>query len=128
MQTSTVDGLADPRAAAAWQALHDAVLEAVRIITPKELCWRLQITPQYLTEALHNLNRKGFRLEWLPTVILMAPIDSVSAILRALAELRSFDVTRKRVLSPEEELAATREALKRIAPGVLTIVDKEIGK
>ena len=120
--------LSDPRATDAWVKLHDAVEEAVKLITPKELAFRLDISHSYLTEALHNLNRKGFRLEWLPTVILMAPIDAIAPILRALADLRGFSVERKRQMTEAEELAATREALKRLAPGVLTLVDKEIGK
>jgi hypothetical protein len=122
----TTDNLTDE--GRAWVALHDAVLEAVRLITPKELCFRLGITAQYLTEALHNLNRKGFRLEWLPTVILMAPIDAVAPIVRALAELRGFTVERKKQLTAAEELVATRDVLKRVAPGVLSLVDQELGK
>jgi hypothetical protein len=124
----TTGSLNDPRATDAWIRLHDAVEEAIKLITPKELAFRLDISHSYLTEALHNLNRKGFRLEWLPTVILMAPIDAVAPILRALADLRGFAVERKRQMTEGEELAATREALKRLAPGVLTLVDKEIGK
>lgn len=124
----TTEAAADPRERDGRVALHDAVLGAIRLITAKELCFRLGITPQYLTEALHNLNRKGFRMDWLVTVLLMAPIDAVPPILSALGNLRSFDFTRRRVMTEGEELAATRDALKRLAPGVLTLVDKEIGK
>jgi hypothetical protein len=124
----SIASLSDPRAAVAWNALHEAVNEAIKLITPKELAFRLDISPSYLTEALHNLNRKGFRLEWLPTVLLMAPIDAVAPILRALGDLRGFEVTRKRQMSEAEELTATREALRRLAPGVLALVDREIGK
>jgi len=125
VSTNSVD---DPRAFASWIALHDALVDAVRLITPKELCFRLGITPQYLSEALHNKNSKGFRAEWIPTVISMAPLDAVVPILRALAEQRGFDLVRKRVMTEGEELAATREALKRLAPAMLTLVDKEIGR
>jgi len=118
----------DPRATAAWFALHDAIENAVRLITPKELCFRLGISAQYLSEALHNKNSKGFRVEWLTTVIAMAPLEAVLPILRAMCDLRGFDVERKKQLTPEQELAATRDALKRLAPAVLDLVDKEIGK
>lgn len=132
MQLTTADVGNDP-ATKGWLALHDALVEAVRLITPKELCFRLGITAQYLSEALAGKitkdgKSKGFRLEWLPTVISMAPIDSVTSILRALAEVRGFDIERRKVLTPEQELAATREVLRRVAPGVLQLVDKEIGK
>jgi hypothetical protein len=115
-------------AAEAWEDLRAALRNAVQLITPKELCFRLRITDTYLSEALRNKNSKGFRLEWLPTVILMAPLDAVPPILRALAKLRAFEVERKKVLTPEEELARTRDALKRLAPGVLALVDEEIGR
>ncbi len=124
----TMGSVDDPRAQAAWISLHEALLDAVRLITPKELCFRLGITATYLSEALHGKNSKGFRLEWLPTVLSMAPLDAVVPMLRALAELRGFDVERRKQLTPEQELSATREAMKRLAPGVLALVDKELGK
>jgi hypothetical protein len=112
----------------AWIALHEAVVDAVRLITPKELCFRLEITPTYLSDALHGKNSKGFRLEWLPMVLELAPLESVRAILRALGEIRGFEFQARKVLTPEQELAATRDALRRIAPGVLALVDKEVGR
>ena len=127
MQLTTESALA-PRERDAIVALHDAIVEAVRLITPKELCFRLGITQQYLTEAVHYTNRKGFRADWLVPVIAMAPIEAVAPILKALAELRNFDVTRRKIMTEGEELRATREVLARVAPGVLTLVDKEIGK
>lgn len=125
LTTATAD---DSPAAKSWAALHDAVVDAVRLITPKELCFRLGITPQYLSDAIGGKNSKGFRLEWLPTVLSMASPDARGAILRALSHFFGFDVERRKVLTPEQELAATRDALKRIAPGVLQLVDREIGK
>lgn len=127
LQLSTGDA-EDARAARGLVALHDALVDAVRLITPKELCFRLGITAQYLSDALHGKNNKGFRLEWLPHVLSMAPLDATVAILRALADVRGFEVERRKVLTPEQELSATREALKRLAPAVLALVDKEIGK
>lgn len=111
-----------------WVALHDALVDAVRLITPKELCFVLGITPQYLSDALGGKNSKGFRAEWIPTVLRMAPPSAAAAILRAQAEICGFDIERKKVLTPEQELHATREALQRLAPAVLALVDKEIGK
>lgn len=124
----TTSALMDPRAAVAWTALHEAVDAAIKLISIKELAYRLDISPSYLTEALHGLNRKGFRLEWLPTVLLMAPIAAVPPIYAALGDLRGFEFSRKRQMTEAEELAATREALKRLAPAVLVLVDQEIGK
>lgn len=113
----------DPRV-----ALRTAIEDAVRLITPKELCFRLGITAQYLSDALHSKNSKGFRSDWLAVVIEMAPLESAIAILRALGERRGLEIVRKKKLTPEEENAAMREVLRREAPGVLALVDKELGR
>jgi hypothetical protein len=116
------------RALTAWEDLHAALADAVRLITPKELCFRLRITDTYLSEALRGKNSKGFRLEWLTTVVEMAPLDAVLPILRALAELRGCEVTKKKQRTPEEKYHAHRDAMMRLAPGVLALIDKEIGE
>lgn len=121
MQLTTSD---DP----SWLALHDAFVNAVRLITPKELCFKLNITAQYLSAALNYQQSKGIRLEWLLTVIRMAPIEAVAPILRALADIRGFEVERRKTLTPEEENVATRAILQRVAPGVLELIDRELGK
>lgn len=114
------------RAAKALEDLHLALATAVRLITPKELGYRFGVGQPYISDIVSG--KKRFPLEWVPTVILMAPIEAVAPILIALADLRSFKVERKREMSTEEELKATREVLSRLAPGVLALVDKEIGK
>ena len=114
------------RAAAALEDLRLALAAAVRLITPKELCFRLGIGQPYLSDITNG--KKRFPLEWVPTVILMAPIEAVPPILMALAQLRSFKVERVKQMSPEEELKATREVMGRLAPGVLALIDKELGK
>lgn len=128
MEQLTMGRVTDPAAADAWARLYSALIEACVLITPKELAHRLDIAPSYLTEALHGKNNKGFRLEWLPTVLLMAPVDNVAAILRALCDLRGFAVERKRQMTEAEELAALREWMHRKASAVLQMADKEIGK
>ncbi len=132
MQVSAETAI-DLKASQSWIALHDAIVDAVRLVTPKELCFKLGITAPYLSEALSGKTSKdgktrGFRLEWLPVLISMAPIDAVAAILRALAELRGFEIERKKTMTPEEKLTRQREALQRLAPGVLALLDKEIGE
>lgn len=114
------------RAEAALEDLRIALAAAIRLITPKELCYRLKIGQPYLSEITGG--KKRFPLEWLPTVLLMAPVEAVAPILVALADLRGFKVERKKVMTEGEELRATREVLGRLAPGVLALVDKEIGK
>ena len=118
----------DTRARDAWIALHDALVDAIRIITPKEVCYRLGINAQYLSDAINGKNSKGLRAEWIPHLLSMAPPDARAAILRAQAEHFGFEVERKKVLTPEQENVAIKDALKRLAPAVLALVEKEIGK
>jgi hypothetical protein len=129
----SIGGIEDPqvaadkaRALAALEDLRLAIAAAVRLITPKELCFRLGIGQPYLSEITSG--KKRFPLEWLPTVLLMAPIDAVGPILVALADVRGFKVERKKQMTEGEELRATRDVLGRLAPGVLALIDKEIGK
>lgn len=114
------------RAAEALDELRLALGSAVRLITPKEICFRLGIGQPYLSDIISG--KKRFPLEWLPVVVLMAPIEAVAPILVALAKLRGFRVERVKQMTPEEELRAQREVLKRVAPGVLELVDKELGR
>jgi len=118
----------DSTAQASWLALHDALADAIRVITPKEVCFALGITATYLSEALHGKNSKGFRAEWVPTVLALAPLECRLRIVRALTDHFGLSVEPRKILTPEQELAATREAMKRLAPGVLALVDKELGK
>jgi hypothetical protein len=96
----------DPRT-----ALRDAIADAVRLITPKELCFRLGITAQYLSDALHGKNSKGFRSDWLSVVVEMAPLESAIAIMRALGERRGLEITRRKELTPEERLTRLEQRI-----------------
>jgi hypothetical protein len=129
VQQLTLGEVGEPLKDPAWPAFRDALAEAVRLITPKELCFQLGISAQYLSDALRNTNSKGFRVEWLLAVLRMAPHDARLALLRAMADVAGYMAPeRKRELTAAEELAATREAMQRLAPGLLALVDKEIGK
>ncbi len=128
MTQLSMGSVRDPHSADSWARLQAAVIEATVLITPKELAYRLDIAPSYLTEAIHEKNNKGFRLSWLPEVIRMAPLDLVPPILRSIAELRGFTVEKRKKLTAEEKNVATREVLRRIAPGLLPLIDGEVGE
>lgn len=114
------------RAAEALEELRTALATAIKLITPKEICFRFGVGQPYLSDIVSG--KKRFPLEWVPTVVLMAPIEAVPPILDALARLRGFDLVRKKTRTPEEELKAEREVLARLAPGLLAIIDKELGR
>lgn len=118
----------DDPAQEARLTLHDALVDAVRVITPKELCFALGITAQYLSDALHGKNSKGFRADWIPVVMTLAPAELRLRLGKALCEHFGLTVEPRKVLTPEQELAATREIAKRMAPGLLALIDKELGR
>jgi hypothetical protein len=111
-----------------WSELHQALLQAVAVITPKELCWRLKITPQYLSDAFAERDRKGVKASWIPVIIALAPDPARAAILRALAAPVGYDVQRRRELTPEEKLARVQERIaQRFGQAGLEFLAEEIG-
>lgn len=105
----TMGAIADPQEKTAWDRLEETVIAAIAAITPKELCWRLKIKPGYLSDAIEGRDRKGIRLEWLPVILAMAPDMHRRAILAELAAPCSYEVVRRKELTPEERLAALEE-------------------
>lgn len=126
MQLS-IGAVRDPNAADCWSRLQETVAEACALVTAKELAYRLDIAPSYLNEALHEKNNKGFRLSWLPTVLLMTTETSFDSIVGTQAALRGRTLEKRKQLTPEEELVALRAAVGRMAPAVLQMADAEIG-
>lgn len=107
----TFGAVRDPQTGAAWSRLLEAIREAVVVITPKELAYRLDIQPSYLSEALAGRDRKGVRAEWLPTILAMAPDALRHSILAELAAPLGFEVVRRQDLSPEERLARLEQRI-----------------
>jgi|SRR6187551_3117475 len=102
----------DPRAAEQWTRLLDVVRDAVAVITPKELAYRLDIQPSYLSEALAGQNRKGLRLEWLQPILNMAPEPARVGIGTELFAPLGYELVRRQQLTPEEKL---RQLEQRVA-------------
>jgi hypothetical protein len=100
----TFGAVRDPHHGSSWSRLLEAIREAVAVITPKELAYRLDIQPSYLSEALVGRDRKGVRAEWMPTILAMAPEGARVAILTELAAPVGLEVVRRTNLTPEERL------------------------
>lgn len=107
----TFGAVRDPRNVESWSRLLDVLRDAVMVITPKELAFRLDIQPSYLSEALRGHDRKGIRAEWIPTILAMAPEANRIAILGELAAQCGFEVIRRKDLSPEERLARLEQRI-----------------
>ena len=92
----------DTQGTAEWEHAKEALIQAIALITPKELCWRLGIKEQYLSDAIFERDRKSIKAAWIPTILAMAPDSAREAVLRALADPVRFDVARRKELTPEE--------------------------
>lgn len=117
-----------------WERVLVAVRATVDRLTPKEVAHALDVSPSTLCEALANRGtaedkgRKRIALEWLSTILRMAGEADRLAILEALALPVGYQVARRRVLTPAEELAALRATIGRLAPGVLDLADKDMSR
>lgn len=124
----TFGAVRDPEDGHAWTGLLDAIAAAIHSITPKELCFALNIKASYLSDALRGVDRKGIRLEWLPTILALAPAGDQMAIVSELAAMCGLEVVLRKTRTPEEELRLTRELMGRYAPLLLREIDKELHK
>jgi hypothetical protein len=112
-----------------WADMLAWLRRAVDVIGHKEVAFKLDIAPSQLTDALLERERKDVKAKWLPTVARMAPEEMRTEYVRLINVSLGYDVPKRaRVRTPEEELREMRELLKREAPGVLAIVDKELGR
>lgn len=112
----------------AWDAQLEAIKRAVYEATPKEASYRLGVAAPYLLDALRGADRKHVQARWVrPLVIEMATEETRLAFLSAFCG-RFYEVKRRAELPPDVELAKTREVMARLAPALLTLVDKELGR
>lgn len=109
----TMGAIGFPQADSEWDRIRQRLIEAIAVITPKELCWRLGIKPQYLSDALEERDRKGIKAEWIPVILALSPDSMRLAILRELAGQVGFDVERRKELTAEEKNARWEERVKQ---------------
>jgi hypothetical protein len=115
--------------AAEWEVELAWLRRAVDVIGHKELAYALDIKPSNLTDALLERERKEIKGRWLPTILRMIPEEMRGEYLRIICSGLGYETPKRiRTKTSAEELREMRDALQRIAPGVLTLVDKEIGK
>lgn len=112
-----------------WAAILAWFRRAVDVLGHKEVAFKLDVAPSNLTDALNERERKDVKLKWLSTVLRMCPETLVREYLEILSRQHGYEAPKRvKVRTPEEELREMRELLKREAPGVLAIVDKELGR
>lgn len=114
-----------------WARVVDAVRAAVNRLGVKEVAHALDVAPSTLCEALADREEKGRKrlaLEWLCTILRMAADIDRLAILEAIAIPVGYVPQRRRVMTPEEEVAHLRRVVGRVAPIALEVADKEMGR
>jgi len=111
-----------------WAEILAWFRRAVDVLGHKEVAYRLDVQPSQLTDALHERERKDIKAKWFRTVLRMCPESLAREYLEIEARQLGYAIERKKVRTPEEELREMRELLKREAPGVLAIVDRELGR
>ena len=120
----------DPAHAGAddWTEILSWLRRAVDVLGHKEVAYKLDIAPSQLTDALLERERKDVKAKWLHTVRRMCPESLRREYLEIVARQDGYTVERKKTRTPDEELREMRELLKREAPGLLVLVDKELGR
>lgn len=111
-----------------WSELVTWFRRAVEVVGEKEVAFRLDIKPSNLTDALLERERKDIKFKWACTILRMCPESLVREFIEIIGRQHGYVVARQRVRTPEEELRETRELLRREAPGVLALLDKEMGR
>ncbi len=126
--------------AIAWDAAHVGaerwakklawLRRAVDVLGHKEVAFTLDIKPSNLTDALLERERKDVKARWFEVVLAMdLPDEMIAEYLRIENQALGYETPKRiRNKTSAEELREMREALQRLAPGVLTLVDKELGK
>lgn len=103
-----------------WDGIRRICREYVDVIGRKQVAFDLDVQGSQLSHALAENGRHYVRAEWLVYLLCNAPDDR---LLEALAELRGCDVVARAPMTPEEELAALKDALREtVGPDVQRIV------
>lgn len=116
-----------------WKLELEWARRAVLAIGAKDVVFYLDIAASTLSEALSESpdrkrkKPKGLRAEWLRVIVMMSSPVMREEWLRIVSRPMGFVVARHKNLTPEQRLAAQRRVLERIAPGVLEMVDQEVG-
>jgi hypothetical protein len=107
----------DHRADEARVRLLAALRQAIEFVGLKEMSYRLDVSPTYLSDALHERDRKSVRLAWLPSILIAVPEAARAELLAEIAGVVGYTVQRAKVLTDAEWRARMESELK--ASGVV---------
>lgn len=107
-------------------AIIEVMREVVAIKGLKHVADKLGTKDSVLSHALSGSGRHPIRLEWIEWINEHAPTDR---IVEVLARQRSLDVVPRVEMTPEEELAALKDAMAdTLGPDVRRIIAEKIRK
>ena len=107
-----------------WQNFLRVLGDEVDRISVKRLAGEVDEKASVISNALAERDRHYFHAEWLVWVIANGPTVEV---LRFLASMRHCDVVPREVLTPEEELTRTKQALaKHFGPAGSDLIRREV--
>lgn len=112
-----------------WDLVLAWFRRAIDVIGHKEVAYRLDIAPSNLSDAINERERKDVKGRWIATVLRMAPPAIVQEYVELVCASHGFDAPKRRpILTPDAEVRHMRERLSALAPGVLQLIDKELGR
>ena len=102
---------------------------AVDVVGHKEVAFKLDIAPSQLTDALLERERKDIKGKWIRTIVRMVPEEMRAEYLRIVNTSCGYEPPkRKKPRTPEQENRDMRELLRREAPAMLALIEKELGE
>jgi len=111
----------------AWDKLLPILKSAIDRTGPKLVADLLGVGESFLSDALVERTRKYVRAEWLVVLLFIAPPAVRHEIVGEINKLAGYAAPDKRKkLTPEAELAARKKIMKRIAPGLEEMVEREL--
>lgn len=129
MEQITMTYGAEVAGAADWSDQLAWLRKAVDVIGHKELAYKLDIAPSQLTDALLEQKRKDIKAKWVATIVRLAPHEMRDEWMWINIEMFGYEVFKRCcVLILLEELKALRAAVEEKAPGLLLVIDKELGR
>ena len=120
----------DLRAIAAkrWSdTVQPLLAAAIHRLGGKECAVLFDSSPSYISSAVKEQQGKSIAADWLVALLVAAPDATKLEILTELNRIAGFRAPeRRREMTAEEELRARMRAMRRLAPAVADLIDREI--
>lgn len=127
MTQGTLDFGPSDRVDRAYTRVLAALCDCVESIGVNNAAAVCRTRRQDLNDALSGREGRYVRLEWLLAILDASPLDERARLNAALMKWQGLVAAPERPRTPAERLSSMREAIARIAPGLLPLIDQELG-